>query len=245
MKLLFFFCISSLLFLWACNKSTDEIKEGDKAKIAVANFVMNGPPINVSISNELLTTAPLNYGEISGTSDSSIYLSFTPGFSNVKLSVAGSDSNLLGPKNNFVFGNVPSSFFLYGKNDTAYTYIVQDIMQPADTIGKARFFNFIPGSNKDSLNVYLIRYLVINNRYDTIWLAKTRVYQPYERYDNSGFNTNIPPDSFHVHVYNRSKFIDSSSYIGINRNKVYSLFAIGAYDGTGANAPKIKVIQHN
>lgn len=247
MKHLFFTLFSCTFLFAACKKNNDEIKEGDKAKISVANFVINDFPVDISINDQKLTSSPINYGNITGTSDSSIYLPFTPGFCNVKLSEAGVDSiNLLGNKSNFVFGSAtPFTFFLFGDKTQAYTYVVQDNIQPVDTTAKGRFFNFIPGTDKDSLNVYLIRNNRLTGIRDTFYVAKTKVFEQYEKSDNSPFNIAIPSDSFRIHIYNRSTFIDSSSYVITDIKKVYSFYAIGAYNETGTYKPRIKIVRHN
>ncbi|MDI3319335.1 hypothetical protein [Pinibacter soli] len=251
------------IVICSCNKETDQVSEGSKAKLTVGNFILNGFPINASVSGQLITAQPVSFGNFSG-SQTNPYTLFIPGFSNIKLSPANQDTNLLGSKSNFVFGTASAfSFFLFDSIDRATAYVVQDFFAPVDTAAKVRFFNFVPGTNKDSLTVYLIRHMLIGNRLDTVnltkWLTNTsnkpnqlsRVYQGIDDIDYSGFNTNVYADTaYHVHIYhNKTELIDSSQTIAIKVSSQYSFFAIGSYyyknfTDPALYKPTIKVIKN-
>ena len=261
MKSLFSILLVTVI-ICACNKQTNEVSEGSKAKLTVGNFVLNGNAINVSVSGDPITTAPVSFGNFSG-SQANPYTLFTPGFSNIKLSPAGyPDSNLL-TKSNFVFGTATAfSFFLFDTADRATAYVVQDIFAPVDTAAKVRFFNFVPGSKTDSLTVYLIRHLLIGNRPDTVNLTKwltnssnkpnqlSRAYAGVDDIDYSGFNTIVYQDTaYHVHVYHNGELMDSTQKLEIDVNSHYSFFAIGSYyynsfSNPALYKPTIKVIKN-
>jgi hypothetical protein len=259
----FFSIFLVAVVICSCNKETDQVSEGSKAKLTVGNFVLNGIPINVKVSGQPITTQPVSFGQFSGDSVHP-YSSFIPGFSNIQLSPTGyPDSNLL-TKSNFVFGTASAfSFFLFDSVEHPVAYVVQDYFAPVDTAAKVRFFNFIPGSNTDSITVYLIRHLLLGNRPDTVNLTKwltnssnypnqlSRIYQGKDKIDYSGFNTIVYQDTaYHVHVYhNKTELIDSSQTIEIDVNSHYSFFAIGAYDynsypNPALYKPKVKIIKN-
>ncbi|MBV4355767.1 DUF4397 domain-containing protein [Pinibacter aurantiacus] len=241
MKSLFSILLVGII-ICSCNKETDQVSEGSQAKLTVGNFVLNGIPVDVSVSGKLITTQPVSFGKFSGDT-ANPYTLFTPGFSNIKLSPAGyPDSNLL-TKSNFVFGTASAfSFFLFDSVPTTTLYVVQDLPQLVDTAAKVRFFNFVKGTDKDSLTVYLIRHLLIGNRPDTVNLTKwltnssnkpnqlSRAYAGVDDIDYSGFNTIVYQDTaYHIHVYHNNELVDSSQKVAINLRSHYSFVAVGSY----------------
>jgi hypothetical protein len=262
MKSLFSILLVAIV-ICSCNKETDQVSEGSKARLTVGNFVLSGPAVNVSVSGQVITTTPVSFGNFSG-SQTSPYKLFIPGFSNIKLSPANQDTNLLGSKSNFVFGTASAfSFFLFDTIGRSTAYVVQDFFAPVDTAAKVRFFNFVKGTNKDSITVYLIRHMLIGNRLDTVNLTKwltnssnkpnqlSRVYQGIDDIDYSGFNTIVYADTaYHVHIYhNKTELIDSSQTIPITVSSHYSFFAIGSYyynnfANPALYKPMVKVIKN-
>lgn len=261
MKSLFSILLVAIV-ICSCNKETNKVSEGSKAKLTVGNFVLNGIPVNVSVSNEAITTAPVSFGQFSGDSLHP-YTSFTPGFSNIRLSPAGyPDSNLL-TKSNFVFGTASAfSFFLFDSSIHPIAYVVQDFFAPVDTAAKVRFFNFVPGSKTDSLAVYLIRHKLLGNKPDTAYITKwltnssnkpnqlSRAYAGVDDIDYSGFNSIVYQDTaYHIHVYHNNELLDSSKTVLIDANSHYTFVAIGAYNykdlpNPALYKPTIKIVKN-
>lgn len=259
----FFSIFLIAVVICSCNKETDQPTEGNKAKLTVGNFVLNGIPVNASVAGQPITTAPVSFGQFSGTA-SNLYTSFTPGFGQVELTPANSTTNLLGEKDNFVFGSATAfSFLLFDTADHTIAYVMQDLLQPTDTAAKVRFFNFVPGTKTDSLTVYLIRQRLVPRGLDTLFLTKwtststnlpnqmSRAYQGVDKIDYSGFNTIVQQDtSWHIHIYhNHTELIDSSQHVELDVNGIYSLFATGSYAyksfaDTALYKPTVRVVRN-
>src|SRR4051812_48106039 len=137
--------MAGIVFLFAsCLKSSDNTGNGPKAQMAVTNFVVNSA-VNVTIDNASLSPVPIVFGGVVSTAAGG-YTPIGAGLHSLQVTAP----NSLNASNTISLTNgIHYSLFMYDplQKNPKKTLLLADALTAVDTVAKARFLQFIPGSD--------------------------------------------------------------------------------------------------
>jgi hypothetical protein len=227
--------LGSCLLYCSCLKNKDSTGDGPKARMSITNYVVNGAAFDISFDDIKITSAALAFGNsIPGGSGG--YEPFGAGIHNFKL-VSG--TALVFDNSLFLDPGKSYSVFFYDtlKNNKVKSLIFTDDLTVVDTIGKARFLQFIPRT--DSLTLILTR--------DTLVFAVRDTYigNKPDPSTESDFFMNLPPGNYQVQLQSNTSVLFQQSSFSILPGKLYSFVAKGVINGSGDYKERVTIVQHN
>jgi len=225
------FC--SGLLISSCLKSKDDTGNGAKSQLSITNYVVNGS-LGIMFDNSALTMAPIGYGNGIATGTGG-YASLGSGLHNMKLatgvSLISDNTISLTPAYNY-------SLFYYDtlKNNKVRSLLLTDDLTTIDTVGRARFLQFIPGA--DSLTLYISKDTLTYSIRDTYVGNKTVKVDPV------AFSVSLKPTLYKVMLQRKGVTIVQDT-ITVQAGKIYSFIAKGVIGGAGVYKESVTVVHHN
>jgi hypothetical protein len=222
-----------------CNKSIDS--SGKLAYLSVTHAAPGTSALDVLFENNKLTEQ-LAYGSTTGSSGN-LYLSVISGVHNFK---AGPDDN-----NFYIDGNIGLlagkyySLFIYDtlSNGKLKSLLLQDgWTTPVDTVSLIRFLNLSPDTT--SFDITIIN-TDTTYKLDTLSLgAVSYIGANPKPTDLSSFSETIRSGVCHVQVL-RDSIPVLNDTITLTHGKIYTIYSKGLFNGSGATALGLGMIQHN
>ena len=216
------------ILLSACSKFDDDDNGTDTpvSGLMAFNLVPDKEAIGVAIGNNLLTNAPLQYTNFTGT-----YQRIFPGNREVEAFDARTDSSIAKASQNFE-ANKYYSVFTVGVNGTYSNVITHDNFDSLNSSsGKAyvRYINAIPDSTQPTV---------------TIAANGSNVFNTAASFTSVSDFAAVDPGQVSVTVKNSST-IDANRSIELQQGKVYTVLLIGIPGNADSNkAVQIKFVEN-
>lgn len=207
-----------LLFSSCKNSITPEPSLGN-ARILLVNSAASSSAINLYWTGNKLNPVPLVYGNTTG------YRNITSGVRDVQVK-ANSSNTLLAAKTIHLVQDSSYSFFVYESNKTTTTVIAEDDLSvPSFGNAKIKFANMSSGLSSADLSISKGPDIASSVSFGTIGSYTELKAGTYD---------------FVLRVHGSTATLLSLPNIRLDNGKIYTIWSIGAVNGTGANAVSVQ-----
>ena len=220
-------CVLSL-FVMSCNKDDDDDMAG-QAQVMVVHASPNGPAVDVRVNNTVA---------LSGVTypNNSTYTGVNAGSTNIKVSPAGTTTNVIDANVTLAANTNYSVFAIDSVAKIKAAVVTDNLTAPAAGKAHVRFFHFSPNAPAVDIAVMGGPVLFSNRTFN-------------DQSGNTALANFTPVDAatynLEVILAGTNTVVLSVPNVPITAGKIYTVFAKGFVTGTGAQALGAQLIANN
>jgi hypothetical protein len=223
-----FSVLTVLLVFTACNKDNDE-NNMERSQLMIVHASPNAPNVDVRINNNVALR------DVAYPNNSN-YTSVNSGSTNIKISPVGTTTFVIDATVNLETNKSYSVFAVDSVNKIKATVVSDDLTAPASGKAHVRFFHFSANAPAVDIAVTGGPVLFSNRTFnDQAMNASLANFTPL---DAATYN-------LEVRVAGTNTVVLALPNISLTAGKIYTVFAKGFLDGTGAQALGAQIITNN
>ena len=223
-----FSVLTVLLAFTACNKDNDE-NNMEKSQLMVVHASPNAPNVDVRINNNVALAA-VAYPHNSN------YTSVNSGSTNIKISPAGTTTYVIDATVNLETNKNYSVFAVDSVNKIKAAVVSDDLTAPASGKAHVRFFHF--SANAPAVDIAVTGGPVLFSNRTFNDQAMNASLANFTALNAATYN-------LEVRVAGTNTVVLALPNISLTAGKIYTVFAKGFLDGTGAQALGAQIITNN